>query len=165
MRTRNNKNIVTPILIVLSIALVALLFSYVLPKYFGTTKQKYIRTKVPTITSSLSSTSDYKEHTVITNFTVDLGMGYAGKITPEMLKGKIAAAMATLDYETVNGPDGLNYIKENVKQSLTEAYQVDAILDIYVTDIDSGTVRISNGKSTNSDKNSVLGKIFPGMNR
>jgi flagellar basal body-associated protein FliL len=144
---KNNKNTqrqnspaaVIVIILIMAGIVVAAVF---LPRLFnaGVSGGRSVNVRLPLIQTTLTSSADGEEHNVQTLFTVEMDNETRQNVDNALLEETIADIMTGMDFDSVRGPDGVDYLNEQVTRELNERLADYTESEVYLTDIFIGDV-------------------------
>ncbi|MDR1688377.1 MAG: hypothetical protein LBS21_07175 [Clostridiales bacterium] len=123
---------------------------------------------LPTISTRLSA-SDGESHEVELKITLEIPADNVNDTDANFLRRVVTEAVSNLNYDKITEPGNITYIQDEVQAKLKEQAPNDAVLGIYVPEIQAGDYRFalpSNDGVPGSDaqQQDAARKLFDGIN-
>ncbi len=159
-RKNNNKNAIAVTATVIMLIVVSITVAVFLNiKDFGTSNTKRI---IPTINCTVTSVTTGSENPVTIDFSLEIDPSVKQNTGVYELRDQIKSVLETLDYEKLSGENNIKYIKDNVTADLEKFLNAEGVVQVFITDIQYGSVAAENGgdKVSESSRSKAFGNIF-----
>jgi flagellar basal body-associated protein FliL len=134
---KQNKSTVIIIVVFLGILLVAIIGSI----YAISTQERdpNVSVRVPLIHTPLVSEIDGQEHTVQTQFHVQMDKELLKSVNQSTLETALTEIMKTMDYDEINSVNGVDYLNKRATEELNRHLNTDETTRVLVTDISTSS--------------------------
>lgn len=154
---QNNKAAIIISAIMLVFVVIVIFFSMQGRKHLGQ-EPEYMETK--TLKTQLVG-SDGGIHTLDARFIVDVEPGTAAKIDMKALEERMESIVKELDYDKLTAYNGTLYVKEKIREGISDLFPEGKINGVYIRDIASDFNLPQNEKRTTRDE--IFRALFPNM--